>query len=331
MPVSKESRVVFSCGAREFTVRDVVDAAHFRGEIEPFWRESRRRCQAEARGLEDPNTNLEDAALEEAAIAFRYEHDLITAEETEAWLDARGLTLEDFSAYFARVEWDKIFGGRFTPENPAFEQASAEEREVLVIDLILSGKFDRLAAQLAWRVAASEADPPPQGYGAAGQQEREELPAMEAAYRRRCEQRLTPEALQRELSTVRLPMTRFAVEVVELESRDAAKEAFMCVRDDGMSMQEVAREGRYPFRRMELVLEQVPDEMQQKFLSLTPGSLLEPTPREDGYVLTRLLEKKEPTLDEADVRRRVEQRILQRHFTDLSSGRIQWRILMNGV
>ena len=31
---------------------------------------------------------------------FRYEYDLITAEETEAWLANRGLTFEDFSDYF---------------------------------------------------------------------------------------------------------------------------------------------------------------------------------------------------------------------------------------
>jgi hypothetical protein len=104
----------------------------------------------------------------------------------------------------------------------------------------------------------------------------------------------------------------------------------MCVRDDGMTMEDVAKEGRYPFRKMEVVLEQIPDELQQKFLSSTPGSLLEPTAREDGFVLTRLLQKKEPKLDDADVSKRVEQRILARHFADLSSGRIQWRILVNG-
>ncbi|MDQ6938852.1 MAG: hypothetical protein M3119_01705, partial [Verrucomicrobiota bacterium] len=130
----------------------------------------------------------------------------------------------------------------------------------------------------------------------------------------------------RELGAVRLPLTRFAVEVIELESRDAAREAFMCVRDDGMSMEEVAREGRYPFRRMELLLENIPDDMQQRFLSLTPGSLLEPTARDDGFVLTRLLQKSEPKLEDAAVRERVDQRILSRHFADLASGKIQWRI-----
>ena len=52
---------------------------------------------------------------------------------------------------------------------------------------------------------------------------------------------LLPQARQRELGALRLPLTRFETEVIELESRDAAQEALFCVREDGMSMEEVAR------------------------------------------------------------------------------------------
>ena len=345
-PVSRDSRVVFSCGPRNYTVGDVIEAADFRGELDVLWREFRVRRAAEARAQEADAT-LDDTAIDEAAVTFRYRHDLITAEETEAWLDARGLSLAEFSEHFTRVEWGKEFGDRVDPKDVPFTEASAEEREIFAADLILSGDFDRLAERLAWRVAARAAGSPPQGSGSAGEGARtnadppsqgsgvaggwvEEMQTLEAAYRRRCEQRLTPDAMQRELGSVRLPLTRFEVELIELESRDAANEAFLCVRDDGMSMAEVAREGRYPFRQTELVLEQIPDDLQQKFLSLTPGSLLDPTRRDDGYVLTRLLKKLEPKLEQPEVRQRVEQRLLARHFADLSSGRIQWRISMNG-
>ena len=54
---------------------------------------------------------------------------------------------------------------------------------------------------------------------------------------------------------MRLRLTRFEVERIELESHDAAKEALFCVREDGMSMEEVATEGRYPYRRAEFLLE----------------------------------------------------------------------------
>ncbi len=310
VPALKESRAVFSRGSRDYTVRDVIDAAHFRGEVAPLWQEFLRRKEAAKRG-EESDAELDASAIDEAAIAFRYNYDLITAEETEAWLEARRLTLSDFSEYFARVEWGKTSAGRGEASAFPFEDSDEETRDLFVVDLVLSGELDRMAERFAWRVAASDD---------------EDLENLEAAYRDQCEKRLTKEARERELGAVRLPLTRFAVEVIELESRDAASEAFMCVRDDGMSMEEVARAGRYPFRRMELTLENIPDDMQQRFLSLTPGSLLEPTPRDDGFVLTRLLQKNEPKLDDTEVRERIDQRILSRYFADLASGKIQWRI-----
>jgi len=45
---------------------------------------------------------FDEAAISAAAEQFRYRHDLITADETEAWLANRGLTFDDFSDYFAR-------------------------------------------------------------------------------------------------------------------------------------------------------------------------------------------------------------------------------------
>lgn len=325
VPILKENRVVFACGATDYTVGDVLEAAHFRGELEAPWQEFLLRVEADRKG-QASDLVLDESTLDEAAIAFRYKYDLITAEETERWLEARSLNLSEFSEYLARIEWAKEFAGRVEAPSIPFAGATVGQRDLFVVDLTLSGELDGMAARLAWRVAAL----------AAVEQEKERkreggLAEMEEVYRRSCEQRLTSETRQRELGALRLPLTRFEVEMIELESRDAAREAFMCVRDDGMSMAEVAREGRYPFRETELVLEQIPEEMQQKFLSLTPGSLLEPTAREDGFVLTRLLQKREPKLDDPEVLARVDERILERHFADVSSGRIQWRIAMNGT
>ncbi|HEX8679449.1 MAG TPA: hypothetical protein VF683_05805, partial [Chthoniobacterales bacterium] len=231
-----------------------------------------------------------------------------------------------------------------------FTSASIDQRELLATELVLSGEFDRMATRLAWRVASLEGNAPvvseseaaamtgalpsnlaarAEWLHAIGRDEAwlEEMVAFEAIYRSRCAKLLTREACDRELSSLRLPLTRLEVEVIELESRNAANEALKCVRDDGMSMEDVAREGRYPYRRSELVLEEIAPELQQKYLSLTPGSMLEPTGHADGFVLSRLLAKHEPSADEAPVRARIEQRILERHFADLTSSRVDWRVL----
>src|SRR5215210_5022465 len=104
----KEERILFDSGSRSVSVRDVIDAAHFRGEIENSWRDLQARLEAEMRGRES-DTELDGSALDEAAVAFRYQYDLITAEETEQWLEARALTLAEFSEYFAREQWAGLY------------------------------------------------------------------------------------------------------------------------------------------------------------------------------------------------------------------------------
>ncbi len=345
---------MFSSGAAEYSVRDVIDAAHFRGEIAGTWNELLKRVDAEQRAIA-AGDEVQGTSLDEAAVAFRYQYDLITAEETEAWLEARGVSLADFSDYFSRQYWGKAIGRNAAPV--PFGAASMEQRELLAAELTLSGELDQMAARLAWRVAARKAAQAEELEAPATEAEEErfrqrhnletsgvadwlsglerdrdwldEMLALEASYRARCEALLTPEMLHYEISAVRLPMTRLDLETIELESRDAANEALMCVRDDGMTMEEVAREGRYPYRRAEVVLEEIPDDLQQRFLSLTPGSTLEPTPRDDGFVLSRLLSKHEPSADDPSVRARLEQRILARHFSELSANYLQWQILPN--
>ena len=294
----------------------------------------------------------DEQELDAAAVAFRYQYDLITAEETEHWLEVRGLTVSDFSDYFAREYWGKTLHAKSNSPALPFHAAPAELRELLAIELVLSGEFDAMARRLAWRVAASknveigpvESDAERKRFGerngirvieisrwlaSLGRDEAwfEKALAMETAFRKQCGELLTPEAAVREIGALRLPLTRLEVETIEFESHDAASEAIWCVRNDGMSMAEVAQEGRYPYRRRELVLEDVAGDLQQKFLSLTPGSVLEPIPRDDGFQVSRLLGKSEPKEDDPDVRARIEQRILGRHFEDLASKRIRWEIV----
>ncbi len=83
-----------------------------------------------------------------------------------------------------------------------------------------------------------------------------------------------------------------------------------------MTMEEVGAEGRYPFRREQVLLEDIAPEAQQQFLSVTAGEVLEPIESEGAFRLYRVMAKKEPSLEDAAVRQRVERRILERHFEE---------------
>jgi hypothetical protein len=98
------------------------------------------------------------------------------------------------------------------------------------------------------------------------------------------------------------------------------------VREDGMSMEEVATEGRYPFRRMQFLLEDMPEEVQQRFLSVVAGQVLEPLEHGDGFELCRVLSRVEPQLDDPAIRARIEWRLISRHFFELAGKHVERRL-----
>ena len=349
--VSHDDLVVCAGGDREYKARDAIDAAFFRGDLASTWEAFVHRAESQ-RHAEERDMDLDEDAFDGAAEAFRYQHDLITAEETEQWLAARGVTLDDFSDYFARQCWAAAATGKIDGAETDYLSAPRELRDLFACELILSGELEQMTTQLSRRLAAwkAEKDIDPDSIATEKKNffERneiqpkqlndwlkrlgrdaewfEELVAMEVAYRARSAALLLPQAYQRELATLRLPLTRFETEVLELESRDAAQEALFCVREDNMSMEEVATEGRYPYRRDEFVLEDVAEEMQQKLLSVSAGQVLEPLPRGDGFELCRVIKKAEPRVDDPAVQARVEHRLLHRYFSDLTGKYVEHRL-----
>src|SRR5690349_20289614 len=82
--VSPHDVIVCACGTQQYSARDAIDAAIFRGEFEVKWKEFLEMVEAEKRS-DELDLDLDEVAISSAAEAFRYEYDLITAEETEEW------------------------------------------------------------------------------------------------------------------------------------------------------------------------------------------------------------------------------------------------------
>ena len=352
-PITRENRVIFSRDDRGFTAKEVVDCALVRGEIDPLWKDFLRVAECD-RLANERELELDDSALDSAAIAFRYKHDLITAEETERWLEDRGVSLAEFSEYFARQYWGRSYSGTVDPPKSRYQTASPEEKDLFLVDLILSGSLDRMAERLSYRVAARAADPSDNKASVDEERARflsaakidsadladwlahlgrdeewlEEILAAEAVYQRRVSQILTEQALQKELGPMQLNLTRFQLETVEVDSRDAAAEVVACVRNDGMEMSEVAEESRYPFHRSEVLLEDIPSEQQQRFLSVKAGTLLDPIPRGDAFEVWRVKTRTEPSLQDPVIRARLESRIVDRCFSELLSKYVDWKFFL---
>lgn len=342
--VSPHDVIVCACGTQEYTTGDAVAGSIFRGELEEKWQAFLRHVAAEERA-DELELELDESAISAAAEEFRYRHDLITAEETERWLSKRGLTFEDFSDYFARQYCVGAVDEGLSPERIEYTSAAPELRDLFIAELTLSGTLEHMTNKLMWRLAARCAgkEPTPDAIDAEkrkflyrigiepaqladwlGEMGRDsewldEMLAIEAAYRAHCDTLLVPQARQRELIALRLRLTRFEIELIELESQDAAQEALFCVREDGMSLEEVATEGRYPYQRADFLLEDLPADAQQKYLSVSEGDLLEPMARGDGFEVCRVIRKVEPRLEDPTVKLRIDQRLLNQYFSDLTT------------
>jgi hypothetical protein len=331
------------------SVGEVVCAAHFRGELKAVLdRVSLAAAcaeEAERRELE-PDEDAIDAAIE----GFRFENDLISAEETERWLEVRGLTSDDLQGHFTYGHWVQTLGDTVTAVGGRLDE-TAELLGQAAIDLLISGGFGPLAVGLSRRwIARDQAEAPPGQEAVEAERRRflkrgrlkaagvrawlaalgredgwlEAMLALEAAYRQRCALVLTPDRLARSLAAARLPLTRIEIERVDFDSSDAAREAHLCVREDGLTLEEVARESRYPFERVALLAEDLPDEERQRLLCAPIGTVQEPAQSGEVFRLDRVTRKIDPDLADAPVRERLERKILDTHFAESGSRDVRW-------
>jgi hypothetical protein len=352
LPSKPEDLVVFLIDDKSVSVSDIVHAAAFRDALRPAWVDLLRKLHREQIASE-ADMEEDEERVQAMADEFRYNHDLISAEETEAWFAARGLTMDDFHAYVTRRFWDEQLAEHEPPAPVDFAFASSEQRELLRIDVLISGLFERLALALSWRMSASRgpgsAEDKP---GDTNEAERnrfveragmepsaieewlvalgrdaawfQDQLRMEAAYRAHCEDALTSEKRSRMLNSSRLPLTRLEVETVEFDRGEALNEAYLCVHEDGLPMEDLAKMGRYPYSRKEFLVEDLPEYWQRRFLAASEGTALEPEADDGVFQLCRLLRKQEPKIDDPSVLSRIDQRILEAHFADLSGQCVRW-------
>jgi hypothetical protein len=345
-----EAQPTFCLGEHAYTVDDVFDSAHFRGELQGCWRELLRgracEAQAAADGLTAPGEELQQRSEE-----FRYAHDLVTAEETDHWLNARGITPTAFEDFFVRAHWlDKDGGNTPAPSRP-LTGATRAERELLRIHTLMTGDLHGMARRLGQREAMAISDG--RTYTPGGEELREqrerlearlresgEEPAnllaavgrgpdwlehqlrLEAVFSHCCRQKVSPRSLQETLARLRLPLLVVEYEIMEVDTYDAAREAYLSVTIEGMSLADLAHEYGFPYQRTRSHMEKLPENLQQAFISGSPGLVLPPA--KDRPQVIRLEVKTEPTLADPRINQYIHRRILNDYLADVESRHLRW-------
>jgi hypothetical protein len=325
---------VFSVGGRSFDRGDVFVSAVLRGE----WTELKERLrsgiacvrQASDEGREASGTDLEAAAQE-----FRYARNLITAQETEAWLERVGLDFEDWAAHLERSLLRDAAGGAIADIAARYPVPEEELHDQLYAEAVCSGALERFADALAGRAAIFErallAGPagrePERARVSEAAREVERtfgpgeplagewtariaaLARIEAAFQGFAQQAANPSAVRAQIHHRRLEWIRVDWRRISLPEEQAAREAALCLRD-GEPLDEVAARAGLSVRQEAVLLAEIDARARAAVLGARPGDLVGPLAVEGGFLLALVEAKRAPSEADAEVRRRAEAEVV---------------------
>ncbi len=283
-------RPVFSVGGREFRWSDVAATAD--------WDDLRQTAADGVAAL--AATDVADSEVRQAGARFRYDRNLVSGEEMEAWLARWELTVTEWREYIARA----------VARGHGARAGDVETNERMVwAEAVCSGTLERLAEQLAARAAAADA------LGEAD---------LDRAYERLVASSQDQKALASLLESRKADWLRVDCRTLVLESEGAAREAALCVRDDGMALAEVAAHAGAPTREHSLYVEDAAGELGNALLSASTGELLGPLPLADRFALVLVDGKVEPSLEDPEILRRVQDLAQRRAVEREVVNRVRW-------
>ncbi len=315
-------RPVFTVDGEVFHWGDVVRHAQASGRWDELQGEARHglACESHFDTIEDEGA---EEAIDEAAAEFRYERELITAEEMEAWLEARGLTPEAWMGSIRRAVLRQLWADdldAIVAEHPASDE---ELDEALRTDLLCSGTRRTLAEELAVEAAAAAAstDAPPQGAPA----DRDALLAILHQRADRFRQEVTaPETLAREVSSNQMEWIRVECQAIEFAEDTHAREAALCLTEDRLDFADVAGEADVPVEKVIFYLDQLDTDTRSRFLGATVGDVIGPVAVDEVFTVYQVMAKVMPSIDDPEVLRRAEDRLLSRALAAEVNRRVRW-------
>lgn len=280
-----------------------------------------RQAEACLRLADEEGPPLAHGAERPIAVAFRRARRLHAAEDLEAWLEARSLTVAQWRRHIRGEALRRRHAAELDTVVTRFAVDDATVREALAVGGWCSGAFPRWAGDLATRAAAAHAvcehaDQPPPGP--------DDLAELEALYDRFAVEVATSERLKALLAARYLDWLRLDAEVGVFADEDTAAEALLCVRDDGWSLPEATQAGGGRLRRDRFLVEEVDADSRHHFVRARAGDLLGPLVLDDGATLLHVLRKDVPSLDDDELRLEARRQLVATAAAREVDDRVVW-------
>jgi len=312
-------QIVFRAGGRDFTYADAVRAAERRSAVDPARRDVREGLSCQ-RYAEDEEFELGPAEVESAADAYRTDRDLTTVDDTERWLNSYDLSLDDFSGWLERRLWRQRFLHVLPIVTRDYHPGPADVEDLLWPEIVFGDYLPAFVHGLAARVAILLST----DGGAAAPGWADDQPAMERLYLARCREATSEADLSRELTARHTSLVKLELQLASFDAAESAREAWLCVTQDGERLDEVSRRAGGILQDLRLFYDELPDALRQPALSAVPGEIIPPFELGARIVLCRVAAKQPPAIGDPDVRHRIESVLIDRATDDLIQRHIRW-------
>jgi hypothetical protein len=155
------------------------------------------------------------------------------------------------------------------------------------------------------------------------------LAGMEAAYRDFCTAQCTADAIRKEIQSHNIEWMRIDCLCLSTPEEPAAREAALCVREDGEGVADVAARMRCRVQEDHFYLDQVEHPLYGPFLCARKGELIGPVEVGGNHTLFLIQTKRMPSEDDPSLQQKAHDAILEQIHDSEIRRMVRWETIMH--
>ncbi len=344
----------FSFERTEYLYADVVLASLLWGS----WQQLESRAIA-AGAAERAGEEVREQSLREAVVAFRRGRRLLSGEDLREWLRARALSFDELKSHVRRTlladrHERSRHDGAPTAGAPIADAPSAGARAVdadliatIRADAICSGLLRSGCERLAQAAAAHSLVTGPAADDAANAGARSPIaitPAsglsklgpgelarrsvavrvIDASRRGFADEACAEEDLARYIAAHHADWQRFGWQEATFAIEPAAREALMCIREDGMTLAEIATAAQAHSVSRSGRLTELDGDIRTILLATEIGAVSGPHASVNGFRLVHVTDRRAPDVADAECRELARSELVHESLARRLAGRVKW-------